>query len=82
MYKSDCQDTDGNRIYTGRERLDNAEVSHQSAAQERLHTADHAERIDHVKRLVRENIHDQGRSAPLTNVRFRDIFKFNPMREV
>ena len=48
----------------------------------KLHTADHAERSANVKRLVKENIHDQGRSAPLTNVSFRDIYKFNPTREV
>ena len=33
MYRSDCQDTNENRIYTGRERLDSsAAVSLQSAA--------------------------------------------------
>ena len=37
MCKSDCQDTNGNRIYTGRARLDSsAAVSLHSAAQERV----------------------------------------------
>ena len=37
MYKSDCQETNGNRVYTSRERLDSsASVPPQSAAQERV----------------------------------------------
>ena len=64
-------------LHRQRERLDSS-----AAVSARTGSAGHAERNDHVKRKVKKKIHDQGRSAPLTNVSFCDIYKFNPMREV
>ena len=82
MYKSHCQGTNGNRIYIGRERLDSSAAVSARTGSTKLHTTGHAERNDYVKRKVKKKIHDQGSSAPLTNVSIRDIYKFNPTREV
>ena len=76
LHNSDCQDTGTGSTPAEKGLTGSAAVSLE------LHTVDHAERNDYVKRLVKVNINDQGLSALLITVSFCDIYKFNSMRDV